>query len=132
MKKYLITTLALIMSAAIANADGVFDSMDKAQEVKLAPAIKTETKTTPATNTTSSSIKTQKYNSILVNMDDAQVELRHELATLTAKYQDSLKEKSQIIAKCKSLKKEIKAVKKEMKDNEKIKKLTTGNLQTSK
>ena len=44
MNKFLATTLVLVLGTANAFAlDAVFDSMDKAQEVKLAPAIKTNT-----------------------------------------------------------------------------------------
>lgn len=116
--------------------DAVFDSMDKAQEVKLAPAIKS----TPAltTNTTknvnsvySTSIKEQKFNSALVNLDDAQVELRQELATTTAKYNEAVTEKNKMVANCKALKKEIREINKKMKNVDKSKKIINKNLQTA-
>ena len=136
MNKFLATTLVLVLGSANAFAlDAVFDSMDKAQEVKLAPAIKTkssqETNVNAIYNTTTSSIKEQKFNSALVNLDDAQVELRQELATTTAKFNDAVNEKNKMIANCKALKKEIKAINKKMKNVEKSKKIINQNLQSA-
>ena len=108
MKKFLISTLILGLATTVAMADNVFDSMDKATEVKLAPAIKSTTQTETAVKNVNStyhtSIKEQKFNSALVNLDDAQVELRQELATATAKYNEAVIEKNKMIAHCKSLK----------------------------
>ncbi|MBR3604933.1 MAG: hypothetical protein IKL52_02770 [Candidatus Gastranaerophilales bacterium] len=137
MNKFFAVTVAMVMSATSVFAlDAVFDSMDKAQEVKLAPAIKT-TATQATTNvnsvyqSTTSSIKEQKFNSALVNLDDAQVELRQELATTTAKYNDAVTEKNKMVANCKALKKEIRAINKKMKNVEKSKKIINKNLQTA-
>ena len=133
MKKYLITTLALVLTACTTYADSVFDSMDKATEVKLAPAIKTNT-TTNTTNVNAvykTSIKEQKFSTALTNLDDAQVELRQELATVTAKYNEALNEKARVIANCKSLKKEINDINKKMKNVDKSKKIINQNLQTT-
>ena len=96
MNKFIATTLVLGMTMVNAfAADIVFDSMEKATEVKLAPAIQSSS-TTSNTQTVkninsvySTSIKEQKFNSALVNLDDAQVELRQELANTTAKIQRS-------------------------------------------
>lgn len=137
MNKIIISALALVLSAqGVFALDTVFDSMDKAQEVKLAPAIKT-TSTTSNTQTTNvnsvyrSTIKEQKFNTALVNLDDAQVELRQELATTTSKYNEALNEKNKMIANCKALKKEIKEINKKMKNVEKSKKMINKNLQTA-
>ena len=135
MKKYILTTLAIILSAqGVFALDNVFDSMDKATEVKLAPAIKTTTNTN-TTNVNSvyrSTIKEQKFNSALVNLDDAQVELRQELATVTSKYNEAINEKNKMIANCKALKKEIKDINKKMKNVEKSKAMINKNLEASK
>ena len=135
MNKFFAVSVAMIMSATSVFAlDAVFDSMDKAQEVKLAPAIKTNT-TQATTNVNSvyktTSIKEQKFNSALVNLDDAQVELRQELATTTAKYNDAVTEKNKMIANCKALKKEMRAINKKMRNVEKSKKMINKNLQTA-
>ena len=135
MNKFIATTLVLGMTMVNAfAADIVFDSMEKATEVKLAPAIKS---TTPETNvnavyqSTTSSIKEQKFNSALVNLDDAQVELRQELATTTAKYTEAVNEKNKMIANCKALKKEMREINKKMRNVEKSKKMINKNLQTA-
>ena len=137
MNKLFISALAMFVSIQGAFAlDTVFDSMDKAQEVKLAPAIKT---TTPATKTQTtnvnsiyhSTIKEQKFNTALVNLDDAQVELRQELATTTSKYNEAVNEKNKMIANCKALKKEIKEINKKMRNVEKSKQIINKNLQSA-
>lgn len=135
MKKLLISTLVLGLTTTFAMADSVFDSMEKPVEVKLAPAIKTETQTQSAVKNVNSvyhsTIKEQKFNSALVNLDDAQVELRQELATTTAKYNEALNEKNKMVANCKALKKEMREINKKMKNVEKSKKMINKNLQTS-
>ena len=134
MKKFLISTLVVGFCSTLAMADGVFDSMDKATEVKLAPAIKTTQTQTEVKNVNSvyhSTIKEQKFNSALVNLDDAQVELRQELATTTAKYNEAVNEKNKMIANCKALKKEIREINKKMKNVEKSKQMINKNLQTN-
>ena len=78
MKKVFLYSLTLFLTTTSVFAlDTVFDSMDKATEVKLAPAIKTNSNTiasaakvseptsTPAVNKTQS-IKTAKFNSALL------------------------------------------------------------------
>ena len=137
MNKLLVCLIAGLMTTTTTFAlDAVFDSMDKAQEVKLAPAIKSTP--APTTNTTknvnsvySTSIKEQKFNSALVNLDDAQVELRQELATTTAKYNEAVTEKNKMVANCKALKKEIREINKKMKNVDKSKKIINKNLQTA-
>ena len=136
MKKFLISALTLTLTTTVVMADSVFDSMDKATEVKLAPAIKTtttqaETAVKKVNSVYHSSIKEQKFNSALVNLDDAQVELRQELATVTARYNEAVNEKNKMVANCKTLKKEIKDINKKMKNVEKSKKIINKNLQTS-
>lgn len=135
MKKLLISALLLGLSTTMVLADNVFDSMDKATEVKLAPAIKTTaTNESSVKNVNSiyhSTIKEQKFNSALVNLDDAQVELRQELATTTAKYNEAVIEKNKMVANCKSLKKEMREINKKMKNVEKSKKMINKNLQTT-
>ena len=134
MNKFMIYSLVALMGFQAAFAmDTVFDSMDKATEVKLAPAIKTNT-TTNTTNVNAvykTSIKEQKFSTALTNLDDAQVELRQELATVTAKYNEALNEKARVIANCKSLKKEINDINKKMKNVDKSKKIINQNLQTT-
>ena len=131
MKKFLIFSIALVSLQGAYALDTVFDSMDKATEVKLAPAIKTN----PVSNTKNvnavynTSIKEQKFSTALTNLDDAQVELRQELATVTAKYNEALNEKARIIANCKALKKEINDINKKMKNVDKSKKIINQNLQ---
>ena len=109
--------------------------MDRATEVKLAPTITTASaSTTTQTQTGSvykSTIKEEKFNSALVNLDDAQVELRQELAATTEKYNTALEEKEKAIKNCKNLKAEIKKLNKKMKYVEKSKKMINKNLQTT-
>ncbi|MBQ8847338.1 MAG: hypothetical protein IJ003_00150 [Candidatus Gastranaerophilales bacterium] len=134
MKKFFIYTAALMISLQAAYAmDTVFDSMDKATEVKLAPAIKTSTtqNTQNVNSVYKTSIKEQKFNSALTNLDDAQVELRQELAVVSAKYNEALNEKAKVIANCKALKAEMKEINKKMKNVEKSKKMINKNLQTA-
>ena len=107
MKKIFLYSLTMLISASSVYAlDTVFDSMDRATEVKLNPAIKTNSTvqaaakqdvskpitTTPAVNK-GTSIKTEKFNSALVNLDDAQVELRQELSEVTEKYNVAVEER---------------------------------------
>ena len=145
MKKTLLYSLTILMSASCVYAlDTVFDSMDKATEVKLNPAIKinstvqaaakqttTEVKqtTTPAVSK-GTSLKTQKFNTALVNLDDAQVELRQELSEVTAKYNVAVEEKEKAIANCKNLKREINALNKKMANIEKSKKMINKSLES--
>ena len=155
MKKAFLLPLAMIMGASCTLAmDTVFDSMEKATEVKLNPAIKvnstaatnslttpnatntvsspasTATNIKPATSTKPTSIKTQKFNSALVNLDDAQVELRQELSEVTAKYNVAVEERDKAVANCKNLKKEINAINKKMKNIDKSKKMINKNLES--
>ena len=97
MKKILVYTFVVFMTLQATYAmDTVFDSMDKATEVKLQPAVDTS-KTTSTTNVNSTyrstTLKEQKFNNALINLDDAQVELRQELAVVTSKYNEALNEK---------------------------------------
>ena len=142
MKKGLLLSCVLMLTASSVFAlDTVFDSMDKATEVKLAPAIKTNStasasttqKTTNTAGNTAqkaTSLKSQKFNSALVNLDDAQVELRQELSDVTAKYNVAVEEREKAIANCKNLKKEINAINSKMKNIEKSKKMINKNLET--
>ena len=154
MKKAFLLSLTVLMGASCAFAlDTVFDSMDKATEVKLAPAIKVNSTATTTTNsysapeakiTTSTkpaenitpavnkggSIKTQKFNNALVNLDDAQVELRQELSEVTAKYNVAVEERDKAVANCKNLKKEMNAINKKMKNIEKSKKMINKSLES--
>ena len=142
MKKLYILALMIVFSAATYAESTAFDSMDKAVEVKLAPAIKTQntvasakTTATPAASATpaakSSNIQVQKYNSALVSLDDAQVELRQQLATVTDKYNAALAEKEKATQNCKTLKKEIKDINKKMKNVDKSKKMINANLENA-
>jgi len=65
-------------------------------------------------------------------LDDAQVELRQDLSTVTARYNEALAEKQRAIQNCKNLKKEIKAINKKMKNVDKSKKMINANLETDK
>ena len=133
MKKiYTSVLMAALVSGMVFAETTAFDSMDKAVEVKLAPSIKTNnTKTTaaPVQTTTNTSIQAQKYNNALTSLDDAQVELRQDLSTLTEKYNNALVEKERAIQNCKTLKKEIKAINKKMKNVDKSKKMINANLE---
>ena len=135
MKKFLIYSVATLISIQGAFAlDTVFDSMDKATEVKLAPAIKTNVTPANTTNVNAvykTSIKEQKFNTALVNLDDAQVELRQELAEVTAKYNTSLNEKEKYIQECRAFKKEIRSINKKIKNIDKSKKMINKNIETS-
>ncbi len=147
MKKAFLFSVTLIMSVGCAFAlDTVFDSMDKATEVKLAPAIKvnstasttavnnTATSTVSNINTTGNkaqSLKNQKFNSALVNLDDAQVELRQELSQVTAKYNVAVEARDKEIANCKMLKKEMNAINKKMKNIDKSKKMINKTLESA-
>ena len=136
MKKILFYTFVLFMAfQSVQASDSVFDSMDKATEVKLQPAVNT-TSTTNTTNVNSTyrstTLKEQKFNNALINLDDAQVELRQELAVVTSKYNEALNEKERVEANCKALKKEMKAINKKMKNVDKSKKMINKNLETAK
>lgn len=137
MKKLFIYSIISILACANAFAlDTVFDSMDKATEVKLAPAVNktstTSAKTTTEINSVSktNSLKEQQYTNMLTGFDDAQVSLRQELAVKTSQYNDALTEKKRAITACKSAKKELNAIKKEIKNVEKSKTMISKNLQT--
>lgn len=143
MKKGLYLALSVLLAANIAMAEGVFDSMDSATEVKLAPAVESTTKTAEAKATKvetksaevveeGNKLKEEKYNSALDSLDDAQVELRQELADLNGQYTEALAEKEKAISHCKELKKEINAVNTKMKNIEKSKKMINKNLETNK
>ena len=136
MNKLYIFALSFVIAGGVSYAaTTAFDSMDKAIEVKLAPAIKTQNTTSitsTAPSTSSNNIQVQKFNNALVNLDDAQVELRQDLATLTAKYNDALIEKEKAIQNCKNLKSEIKAINKKMKNVDKSKKMINANLESGK
>ena len=132
MKKLFIYSLSALFITAnsVFALDTVFDSMDKATEVKLAPVIKPAVSNTANTVKKTISIKEQKFNNALVNLDDAQVELRQELSEVTTKYNEALNEKERILANCKALKKEINDINKKMKNVEKTKKIINMNLQS--
>ncbi len=153
MKKILVYVFALsLISTNVFALETVFDSQDRAIEVKYAtstpPTPKTTTPQLKMQNTTSTtpnakattqttpvnnyqSIKQEKFNSALVNLDDAQVELRQELAVLTAKYNTATAEKEKAIQHCKNLKNEINELNKKMKNVEKSKKMINKNLETT-
>ncbi len=136
-KLYIVVFSAILVSSGVLAAETAFDSMDKAVEVKLAPAIKSQntiasnTKSTTSTvQTNSTNIQVQKFNNALISLDDAQVELRQDLASVTAKYNDALIEKERAVQNCKTLKSEIRAINKKMKNNEKAKKMINANLES--
>ncbi len=134
MKKYILIAFSIVLSANLAQAQNAFDSMDNATEVKLAPMAKPQPKTMKnvsnvTTYKASATIKEQKFNDALVNLDDAQVELRQELAVITAKYNEALGEKEKAIAACKVYKKEIKNINTKMKNVEKSKQIINKNLE---
>ena len=134
MNKFLAIAMAITLTIQGAMAmDAVFDSMDKATEVKLAPAIKStpQVEATNVNSTYRASIKEQKFNTALVNLDDAQVELRQELALTTAKYNEAVNEKNKMVANCKALKKEMRDINKKMRNVEKSKKMINKNLQAA-
>ncbi len=135
MKKIIISTAIFALATTFANAE-VFDSMDSAVEVKLAPAISTpqtnSAKTEEVSVYTNTSLQTQKFNSALTNLDDALVELRQDLAQTTEKYNAALVEKQTAIQNCKAIKKEINAINKKMKNIDKSKKIINKNLETAK
>ena len=141
MKKIFLYSLTLLVSASSVYAlDTVFDSMDKATEVKLNPAIKTNSTASTATKTTTTtttpavnkanSLKTQKFNNALVNLDDAQVELRQELSEVTAKYNVAVEEKERAIANCRNLKREMNAINKKMRNVDKSKKMINKSIES--
>jgi len=123
----------LVCQNAFAN-DSVFDSMDKAIEVKLAPSITSNnanaTQNVNAVSKTTS-LKEEKFNSAIDNLDDAQVELRQELAETTSKYNIALIEKEKAVQNCKALKKEMREINKKMRNVDKSKKIINKNLQTT-
>jgi chromosome segregation ATPase len=141
MKKNITLAFSLFLffgATSVFAADTVFDSMGNATEVKLAPAINTSTKkatttnvssTTPATTKTPS-IKEQKFSSAMGNLDDAQVELRQEIAEVTEKYKTALAEKEKATQNCKALKKQLNALNKNMKNVESAKKNISKNLES--
>ena len=135
MKNIIFAFTLFLSSSLVLASDTVFDSMDKAIEVKLAPAINTTTNNaTTNVNSTyrSITIKEQKFNNALNNLDDAQVELRQELSSITTKYNIALEEKERATETCKALKQEIKAINKKMKNIDKSKKIINSNLESEK
>lgn len=134
MKNILFLAFALLLTAPCTMAlDTVFDSMDSAKEVTLAPAVNTSEKASEVNvnsvyNTT---LKEQKFNDALVNLDDAQVELRQELSDATSRYNAALAEKEKVVANCKAIKKEIKEINAKMKNIDKSKKMINKNLDTN-
>lgn len=144
MKKILLYFVAVLMLQT-SFAQTVFDSNEKAVEVKLAPAVSSTTNTnniqnlqniqTKDTNTTykpATSIKEVKFNNALVNLDDAQVELRQELSDVNSRYTSALNEKEKAIQTCKVLKREINSINKKMRNVEKSKKIISKNLEVKK
>ena len=141
MKKIYILALSILLYGTAGYcATTAFDSMDKAVEVKLNPSVKSEntastakanSQVTPAGHK-SNNIQVQKFNNALVNLDDAQVELRQELTVITEKYNNAVIEKEKAIQNCKNLKKEIKAINKKMKNVDKSKKMINANLESNK
>ena len=136
MKKIYVLAIALIAAGSIAFAETTaFDSMDKAIEVKLAPSIKTQSNVSNTTvkpaQTGATNIQIQKFNNALVNLDDAQVELRQDLAAVTEKYNEALAEKEKAVQNCKNLKREIKAINKKMKNVDKSKKMINANIEST-
>ena len=133
-KTLLLTTLSVLLFQSVLADENVFDSMDKAIEVKLAPSI-TSNNANATTNVNSvsrsTSLKEEKFNSALDNLDDAQVELRQELAETTSKYNVALIEKEKAVQNCKALKKEIRDINKKMKNVDKSKKIINKNLETT-
>ena len=135
------SVLALLMIFLTINSsfalNTVFDSSENATEIKLAPTIKTNNEATVNATTVSStnnagastSLKEQKFNNAIVNLDDAQVELRQELAAVTSKYNDAVVEKERAIQNCRSLKKEINSINRKMKNVDKSKKMINKNLE---
>jgi len=130
----------------MAGAVTVFDSTEKATEIKLAPAIQPSAavsvqkntasnaqniKNVSSTSTRTLSLKEQKFNSALVNLDDAQVELRQELAATSAKYTEAVNEKNRAVQNVKALKKEVRSINKKMKNVEKSKQMINKNLEAA-
>lgn len=133
MKKVLYTVM-IVFAMQYTFAGTVFDAVDKPTEVKLAPAI-TSNSSSAVSKTNSKNIQTikeEKFNTALVNLDDAQVELRQELAIATAKYNEALNEKARVLQNCKTLKKEIKSINKKMKNVDKSKQMINQNLDDGK
>lgn len=136
MKKNLILSLAVLFftSNHILAVQTVFDSMGNAKEVKLAPAIYAQnTNNYKNTSSTSSAvvkntIKEQKFTSAITNLDDAQTELRQELAEVTEKYNLATAERQRAIENCKILKKELKTINKNIKNIENAKKNINKNI----
>lgn len=129
MKKIvLFTTLLFLVSQNVYALDTVFESINR----KPSLSIKTNNSTNTANIDTTqySSIKDQKFNSALVNLDDAQVELRQELSVATSKYNESVAEKNKAIINCKNYKKEMRDINKKMSNVEKSKKIINKNLQS--
>ena len=130
-KLFVYSVVAMLAMQGAFAMESVFDSMDKAVEVKMEPA-KTETvnkTTTPASQQDQSSIQEERYTKAITSLDDAQVELRQQLTETTSKYNTALAEKKQAIAKCKAIKKELKAINKKMKNVDKSKKMINANHQ---
>ncbi len=147
MKKILFYTFlfALALTPYTNAQESVFDSSDSPIEVQLAPSITTTEDIKPKAtnvNTVSSqtqtqnvhtgSIKEEKFNQALVNLDDAQVEMRQELQEVSARYNEALAEKERALLNCKNLKTEIKNINKKMKNVEKSKKIINKNIETEK
>lgn len=132
-KLFLLSAVLMFISQAGFAMDTVFDSMDKATEVKLSPSkAKTASVTQNVTDIKpSTKIQEQKYNSVLVDLDDAQVELRQDLTVTTTRYNEALVEKKRAIANCKAIKKEIKTINRKMKNIEKSKKMINKNLEAT-
>ena len=136
MKKYITCFLLGLMVSLcpVFAQDSVFDgNMDNAKEVELSPVNNTSKNESEvkvnSTYQSSNDLKEQKFNNALVNLDDAQVELRQELANANSRYNEALSEKARVDANCKAIKKEIKEINKKMKNVDKSKKMINKTLE---
>lgn len=121
------------------NAATVFDSMGNATEIKLAPAINkqaptatpqktVEVSSTPIPLPVKGTIKEEKFSNAITNLEDAQVELRQELASITNLYNNALIEKQKAVTNCRNLKKELNEIRKKIRNVEKSKKIISKNI----
>ena len=123
MKKVFICAVSLLFTLNGAFAlNTVFNENEKPATVTPTPT--QSAKATQNVNSTyqSTKLQEQKFNSALTNLDDAQTELRNELADATTKYNDALAEKKKAVQNCRAQRSNLRALNRKMRNIESSKK----------
>ena len=100
----------------------VFDEHEKPATVTPTPSQNGKAVQNVNSAYQTTALQEQKFNSALTNLEDAQTELRNELADATTKYNDALVEKKKAIQNCKATKNNLRVLNRKMKNIENSKK----------